>query len=153
MLQILQKQHDQMAQLLCYNVFLIKDWSLLIKLTDNFYQYDMAREDDYDQLQSLLSSLTKTTKLLSPEPLSFQHLEKFRQTSNIQQKQGSKQKFELGMGYAKKALDLAIWANKIKEFIDQIEKFIDEIKDKLFNKQHDTDHLFIGDSLYVSHKG
>ncbi|CAG8531014.1 6527_t:CDS:1, partial [Scutellospora calospora] len=42
----------------------------------------------------------------------------FRQTSNIQQKQGSKQKFKLGIDYAKKALELAIQTDKIEKFID-----------------------------------
>ncbi|CAG8747886.1 9871_t:CDS:2, partial [Cetraspora pellucida] len=139
-LQILQKQCDQMTQSLCYD------------LTDDSYQYNMAREDDYNQPQFLLLSLleniphnsvlevwkeiltyqiirTEIAELPSPEPLSFQHLEKFRETSNIQQKQGSKQKFELG-----------------------IKKFIDEMKDELFDKQHDTDHLFIGDLLHIPHK-
>ncbi|CAG8746055.1 4273_t:CDS:2, partial [Cetraspora pellucida] len=39
------------------------------------------------------------------------------------------------------------------KFIDQIEKFIDEIKDKLFDKQHDTDYLLIEDLLHLSYKG
>ncbi|CAG8605078.1 14067_t:CDS:2, partial [Cetraspora pellucida] len=56
MSQILQKQHDQMVQSLCYNVFLIKDWSLLLELMNDFYQYDMTR-DDYNQPQFLLSLL------------------------------------------------------------------------------------------------
>ena len=42
------------------------------------------------------------------QPLSFQYLANFRQTPNVVQLQGPKQKYGFGMGYAKKALDLAI---------------------------------------------
>ncbi|CAG8465185.1 14299_t:CDS:2, partial [Rhizophagus irregularis] len=61
--------------------------------------------------------------------LSFQHLANFRQTPNIVQPRGPKQKYGFGMGYAKKALDLAIWADKVDEFVNQIEYFI-EIRHK-----------------------
>ncbi|PKY36814.1 hypothetical protein RhiirB3_460331, partial [Rhizophagus irregularis] len=44
--------------------------------------------------------------------LSFQHLANFRQASSIVQPQGPKQKYGFGMGYAKKALDLAIQTDK-----------------------------------------
>ena len=40
--------------------------------------------------------------------LSFQYLTNFRQTFNVVQLQGPKQKYGFGMGYAKKILDLAI---------------------------------------------
>ncbi|GET61869.1 hypothetical protein GLOIN_2v1487031 [Rhizophagus irregularis DAOM 181602=DAOM 197198] len=68
-LQILQKQHNQIAQSLCYNMVLIEDWLLLLDINillliinkkgilDDFYQQEMTREDDYDQPQSLFSSL------------------------------------------------------------------------------------------------
>ncbi|GET03827.1 hypothetical protein GLOIN_2v1487031 [Rhizophagus clarus] len=46
--QILQKQRDQMAQSLCYDT-----------ITDNSYQQEIAREDDYDQPQSLFSLLVE----------------------------------------------------------------------------------------------
>ncbi|RGB37862.1 hypothetical protein C1646_756394 [Rhizophagus diaphanus] len=66
--QILQKQHNQMAQLLYYNAILIEDWVPLL-------------ED-------------------------------------------SKQKFRFGIGYAKKALDLAIQADKVDEFVNQIKSLL-----------------------------
>ena len=48
-------------------------------------------------------------ELEQPLPqLSFQYLANFRQTPNVIQLQGPKQKYGFGMGYAKKALDLAI---------------------------------------------
>ncbi|CAG8698691.1 8531_t:CDS:2 [Cetraspora pellucida] len=44
-------------QSLCYDVFSINDWQLLLEMTNNFYQKDMAREDNYDQQQFLFSLL------------------------------------------------------------------------------------------------
>ena len=53
-------------------------------------------------------------ELEQPLPqLSFQYLANFRQTSNVIQLQGPKQKYGFGMGYAKKALDLAIRTDKV----------------------------------------
>ncbi|UZO22785.1 uncharacterized protein OCT59_015135 [Rhizophagus irregularis] len=153
--QILQKQRDQMAQSLCYDVKLIEDWLPLLEMVDDSYQQEMARKDDYDQPQSLFSSLIKNiphnsirqdnnikqqhkelvyqieeNELEKGPRLSFQHLANFRQTPNIVQPRGPKQKYGFGMGYAKKALDLAIWADKVDEFVNQIEYFIESVKYK-----------------------
>ncbi len=65
------------------------------------------------------------------QPLSFQYLANFRQTPNVVQLQGSKQKYGFGMGYAKKALDLTIRIDKIDKFVNQIECFIESIKKEL----------------------
>ncbi|PKB93003.1 hypothetical protein RhiirA5_387456, partial [Rhizophagus irregularis] len=204
--QILQKQRDQMAQSLCYDTVLIKDWQPLLEMMDDSYQQEIAREDDYDQPQSLFSLLVenipynnilqvwKVTRhcgqnsepqyiillndgshlctclwlinrgiicrhffrvmsystnaqfhisLIShrwynnnkynieqreknivlfhneeniladeSEQPSFQHLMNFRQTPNVVQLQDPKQKYGFGMGYAKKALDLAVQTDK-----------------------------------------
>ncbi|UZO08169.1 uncharacterized protein OCT59_028432 [Rhizophagus irregularis] len=172
--QILQKQHDQMVQSLCYDVELIEDWLPLLEMVDDSYQQEMAREDDYDQPQSLFSSLIKNIPYNSirqynieqqhKEPvyqieenelekgprLSFQHLANFRQTPNIVQPRGPKQKYGFGMGYAKKALDLAIRADKVDEFVNQIEYFIESVKSELSDQQ---ENMHIGDPLRVRHKG
>ena len=85
--------------------------------------------------------------------LSFRHLANFRKTPNIVvQLQGSKQKYGFGMGYAKKALDLAIRTDKVNEFVDQIRCFIENIKAELAEQQENID-MHIGDPLQVRHKG
>ncbi|CAG8817231.1 3448_t:CDS:2, partial [Gigaspora margarita] len=55
---------------------------------------------------------------------------------NIKQPQGPKQKYGLGMGYAKKALDLIIQINKVEEFVSHLKNFIEESKDNLFSIQN-----------------
>ena len=85
--------------------------------------------------------------------LSFQHLANFRQTPNIVQPQGPKQKYGFGMGYAKKALDLAIRVDKVDEFVDQIEYFIKSVKAELSGQQENGISMQIGDPLRVRHKG
>ena len=62
------------------------------------------------------------------QPLSFQYLAKIREVPNILQLQNPKQKFGFGMGYAKKALNYAIRANKMDEFVNQMEHFIKKQK-------------------------
>ncbi|CAG8602503.1 4409_t:CDS:2 [Racocetra fulgida] len=42
-----------------------------------------------------------------------------------------KQQFGFGMGYAKKALDYAIRADKMNELVNQLDKFIDKTKEEL----------------------
>ncbi|UZO11570.1 uncharacterized protein OCT59_003131 [Rhizophagus irregularis] len=167
--QILQKQRDQMAQSLCYDVELI--------MVDDFYQQEMAREDDYDQPQSLFSSLIKNiphnsirqynieqqhkesvyqneeNKLEIGPRLSFQHLANFRQAPSIVQPRGPKQKYGFGMEYAKKALDLAIWTDKVDEFVNQIEYFIESVKSELSDQQENGISMHISDPLRVRHKG
>ncbi|RIA81225.1 hypothetical protein C1645_837337 [Glomus cerebriforme] len=173
--QILQKQYD---------------WLLLLEILDDYYQQEMVREDNYDQPQSLFSSLIKKiphnsiwqvwklinrgivcrhffqvmsysiyaqfhislisrrwynynkynieqhkelifqieeNELEGPQ-LSFQHLANFRQTLNVIQPQDLKQKYGFCMGYTKKILDLAIRADKVNEFVNQIKYFIKNIK-------------------------
>ncbi|PKY23182.1 hypothetical protein RhiirB3_437320 [Rhizophagus irregularis] len=46
-----------MAQSLCYYTILIEDWLPLLDIGNDFYQQKMAKEDDYDQSQSLFSLL------------------------------------------------------------------------------------------------
>ncbi|CAG8756754.1 15296_t:CDS:2, partial [Cetraspora pellucida] len=55
--QILQKQRDQMAQSICYDAVLVDSWLPLLEVLDDSYQQEIAREDDYDQPQSLFPSL------------------------------------------------------------------------------------------------
>lgn len=83
---------------------------------------------------------------------SFQHLERVRQTPNIKQLQGPKQKFGFGMGYAKKALDYAIRTDKLNELVSQLENFIEEAKEELSNNQENIDSI-VGDPIQVKHKG
>ncbi|CAG8546086.1 19803_t:CDS:2, partial [Racocetra fulgida] len=96
--QILQKHCDQMAQSLCYDVYLIVDWQPLLE--------EIAREDDYDQLQSLFSSLLKDIPYNS-----------VKEVWKVVRHRGPKQKYGFGMGHAKKALDLEIKADKVEEFV------------------------------------
>src|SRR5688500_11747737 len=51
------------------------------------------------------------------QPLSLQYLTKIRELPNITQLQNLKQKFGFGMSYAKKALNYAIRADKVDEFV------------------------------------
>jgi len=85
--------------------------------------------------------------------LSFQHLANFRQTPNVVQLQGPKQKYGFGMGYAKKALDLAIRTDKVNELVDQIKRFIEDTKAELSEQQENIDSMHIDDPLRVQHKG
>ncbi len=60
------------------------------------------------------------------------------------------------MSYAKKAINFAIQADKIEEFVNQIKIFIEKVKEKLFNKQDDNNYnssMHISDLLHVQHKG
>ncbi|CAG8839446.1 17046_t:CDS:1, partial [Gigaspora margarita] len=41
----------------------------------------------------------------------------FKQVHNVKQLQEPKQKYEFRMGYNKKALDIAIWANRLKNLL------------------------------------
>ncbi|CAG8678800.1 6509_t:CDS:2 [Cetraspora pellucida] len=243
--QILQKQHDQMVHSLCYDVFLYNVWQSLLEIMDNSYQQNMAREDDYNQSQSLFSSLLKTIphnsvkevwnvirhSVQNSEPqhiillndgshlctclllinkgivcqhffcvmsystnvyfhisliphcwynnnkynisqeniltyqfvreeselpllklLTFQHLVEFKQT-HIEQLQGPKQKYRFEMSYAKKALDLAIRANRVEEFVSHLKNFIEVTKNDLFDTQDNTNFISIEDPLHVPHKG
>ncbi|CAG8639546.1 19278_t:CDS:2, partial [Racocetra fulgida] len=56
-LQIYQKQSDQMSQSLCYDVSLVDNWSMLFEETDDSYESETSREDNYDQPQALFTSL------------------------------------------------------------------------------------------------
>ncbi|CAG8836544.1 8503_t:CDS:2, partial [Gigaspora margarita] len=58
---------------------------------------------------------------LAPQPLSFNNLENIRETVYVEHKQSPKQKYGLGIGYAKKALDYAIRADNVDEFINYLE--------------------------------
>ncbi|CAG8452280.1 7968_t:CDS:2 [Cetraspora pellucida] len=135
-----------MVQSLCYDVFSINDWQLLLEMIDDFYQKNIAKEDDYNQLQFLFSSLLENV----PHDLVQ---EVFRQMPNIKQPQEPKQKYELNMSYAKKALDLAIQINKVKEFVSYLKNFIEEAKNDLLSTQNDTEFILIGDLLHIPHKG
>ncbi|GET03828.1 hypothetical protein GLOIN_2v1487031 [Rhizophagus clarus] len=84
--------------------------------------------------------------------LSFQHLMNFRQTPNVIQVQGPKQKYRFGMGYAKKALDLAIQTDKVDEFVDQVKCFIKNTKAELSKQQENVISMHISDLLKVQHK-
>ncbi|CAG8789953.1 29422_t:CDS:2, partial [Gigaspora margarita] len=57
------------------------------------------------------------------------------------------------MGYAKKALDLAIRANKVEELIGHLKNFIEMTKNNLFNTQNNISFISVKDSLHVPNKG
>src|SRR5581483_12385383 len=54
------------------------------------------------------------------------------------------------MGYAKKALDLAV---QVDEFVDQVKYFIDNTKVELSEQQENMVFMHIGNLLRVKHKG
>jgi hypothetical protein len=85
--------------------------------------------------------------------LSFQHLANFRKTPNIVQSRGPKQKYGFGMSYAKKALDIAVRTDKVNEFVNQMEYFIENVKVDLSEQQENAISMHIGDPLRVRHKG
>ncbi|CAG8843697.1 40117_t:CDS:1, partial [Gigaspora margarita] len=77
----------------------------------------------------------------------------FKQIHNVEQLQEPKQKYGFGMGYAKKALDLAMRANKVEEFVSHLKNFIEVTKNDLFNRQNNASFISIKDPLYIPHKG
>jgi len=103
--------------------------------------HNIGENELYDELEQPLPQL------------SFQHLANFRQTPNVIQLQGPKQKYGFGMGYAKKALDLAIRTNKIDEFVNQVKFFIESTKAELSEQEENRVSMHIGDPLRVQHKG
>uniref|UniRef100_U9T2N9 Uncharacterized protein n=1 Tax=Rhizophagus irregularis (strain DAOM 181602 / DAOM 197198 / MUCL 43194) TaxID=747089 RepID=U9T2N9_RHIID len=72
-----------------------------------------------------------------------QHLANFRKTPSIVQSRDPKQKYGFNISYAKKALDIAVQTDKVNEFINQMEYFI-ENENAIF--------MHIGDLLRVRHK-
>ncbi|PKY26022.1 hypothetical protein RhiirB3_512538 [Rhizophagus irregularis] len=72
---------------------------------------------------------------------------------DIMQMQGPKQKYGFGMGYAKKALDYAVRADKVEEFVTQLKVFIEETKEDLSDQQDSVENMVIGDPLRTQHKG
>ena len=97
---------------------------------------------------------SELNELEQPLPqLSFQYLENFRQIPNVIQVQSPKQKYGFGMGYAKKALDLAIRTDKVDEFVNQVKCFIENAKAELSEQQENVVSMHIGDLLQVQHKG
>ncbi|PKY61749.1 hypothetical protein RhiirA4_487158 [Rhizophagus irregularis] len=64
------------------------------------------------------------------EQPSFQHIMNFKQTPNVVQLQGPKQKYGFSMKYAKKALDLAVQTDKIDKFVDQVKSRIIQTTEK-----------------------
>ena len=103
--------------------------------------YNIGESELHDELEQSLPQL------------SFQYLANFRQTPNVIQLQGPKQKYGFGMGYAKKALDLAIRTDKVDEFVNQVKCFIESTKAELSEQEENRVSMRIGDPLRVQHKG
>ncbi|CAG8560807.1 2148_t:CDS:1 [Gigaspora rosea] len=57
------------------------------------------------------------------------------------------------MGYAKKALDLAIRADKVEGFVSNLKNFIEVTKSDLFSTQGNASFISVEDPLHVPHKG
>ncbi|CAG8816129.1 6689_t:CDS:1, partial [Gigaspora rosea] len=57
--------------------------------------------------------------------------------------------------YAKKALDLAIRANKVDEFVNEIEHFIEKTKKSISDREENVNSSYVDveDPLRVRHKG
>ena len=105
--------------------------SLISKRWYNNNKYNIEQDEEICYIGE--SELNEFEQPLTQ--LSFQHLANFRKTPNIVQQQGPKQKYGFGMGYAKKALDLAIRADKVDEFVDQMRCFIENTKAELSEQQ------------------
>jgi len=126
--------------------------SLIPKRWYNNNKYNVELREEYKE--DMVPTYIELDGLEQPLPqLLFQHLENFRQTPNVVQLQGPKQKYGFGMGYAKKALDLAIRTDKVDEFVDQVKCFIENTKAELSEQQENIDFMHIGDPLQVRHKG
>ncbi|CAG8819349.1 6141_t:CDS:2, partial [Cetraspora pellucida] len=91
------------------------------------YNQSQGRENDYNQLQALFLSLV--------DNISDHVLE----TTHIVQKQNPKQKYSFGIDYVKKVLDYAVQVDKVDEFINYLEKFIEIMKDNLERQQKNID--------------
>ena len=125
--------------------------SLIPQRWYNNNKYNIEYEENAIPIYHIKES--ELNELEQPLPqLSFQHLKNFRHTSNVIQLQGPKQKYGFGMGYAKKALDLAIRADKVDEFVNQVRCFIENTKAELSEQQENMSSM-IGDPLRVTHKG
>ncbi|CAG8835912.1 33436_t:CDS:1, partial [Gigaspora margarita] len=111
-----------------------------------------------DKASVPMYQIKKTESNELPQLLLFQHLARFKQTPNIVQSHSPKQKYRFGMGYAKKALDLAIRANKVDDFVNEIERFIEKTKRDMSDQDEsvnptNVEVVSIGDPLRVQHKG
>ncbi|CAG8699479.1 10223_t:CDS:2, partial [Cetraspora pellucida] len=146
--QIFQKQSDQMSQSLCYDVFLVDNWSMLLEKS----RIDQQIHSSVPMYQIVENTLSQ----LSCQPLLFNHISDVRKTEIIKHKQGPKQKYGFGMGYAKKALDYAIRANKVCELVSYLERFIEDTKGELDKQQDDIgsiENLVVSDPICAQHKG
>ncbi|CAG8759415.1 3145_t:CDS:1, partial [Racocetra fulgida] len=66
-----------------------------------------------------------------------------------------KQKYGFKIGYAKKALDYTIQADKVDEFVNYLERFIEDTKNELDKRQDvmNIENLIVIDPIRVQHKG
>jgi hypothetical protein len=128
--------------------------SLIPKRWYNNNKYNInQREENMTPICHIGESELDELEQPLPPQLSFQHLANFRQTPNVVQLQGPKQKYGFGMGYAKKALDLAIRTDKVNEFVNQVKCFIEDTKAELSEQGKNIALMHIGDPLRVPHKG
>ncbi|CAG8804098.1 1499_t:CDS:2, partial [Gigaspora margarita] len=116
-------------------------------------EYDNEDEQSGGLLDNVLTptyQVRQSGSVELPQPL-FQHLIRFKQTPNIVQLHSPKQKYGFGMGYAKKALDLAIRTNKVNDLVNELECFIEKTKNDI--DKDDNDSAGVQDLLQVRHKG
>lgn len=142
--------------IVCRHFFRVMSYSInaqfhISLIPQRWYNYDKYNTEQYNEPIYQIEENNKLEK--ADSRLSFQHLANFRQTSNIIQPQGPKQKYGFGMGYAKKALDLAIRVDKVDEFVNQIEYFIESVKAELSDQQENIISMQISNPLRVRHKG
>ncbi|PKC53781.1 hypothetical protein RhiirA1_478578 [Rhizophagus irregularis] len=134
-------------QVMSYSINAQFHISLISQRWYNYNKYNIEQQHKESVYQN------EENKLEIGPRLSFQHLANFRQAPSIVQPRGPKQKYGFGMGYAKKALDLAIWTDKVDEFVNQIEYFIESVKSELSDQQENGISMHISDPLRVRHKG
>ncbi|CAG8530594.1 9814_t:CDS:2, partial [Gigaspora rosea] len=79
------------------------------------------------------------------QPLAFNYLATIRKIAYTEQKQNPRQKYGFGLGYAKKALDYAIRANIVDDFINYLERFIEKTNIELDKPKENNNINYLED--------
>ncbi|CAG8836045.1 24012_t:CDS:2, partial [Gigaspora margarita] len=121
------------SQHACFHITLIFSW---------WYSNKKACIDQQTHFLVPMYQITRNTLSQLPlQPLLFGHLTDIKKIAIAKQKQTPKQKYGLGMGYAKKALDYAIRANKVSEFVNYLETGEVLSKRKVYDISNSTNQV------------
>ncbi|CAG8821484.1 14913_t:CDS:2, partial [Gigaspora margarita] len=96
---------------------------------------------DDPQIEASLPMYQLQNRLKSAQPTSllFQYLMRFKQTPDVVQLKGPKQKYR--------------FANNVDEFVNEIERFIENTKKNMHNQDENINITDVSDLLIVQHKG